>query len=173
MTALCYSACAIALVAAAMVVVSHHAMHALLNLIVMLLALALAFSALGAPFAAALQVMIYAGAIMVLFVFVVMMLNLGPDDVRREGRWTGLRMWVAPVLLTAALLALSLFALTRVWGQGPRAGVVGPKEVGIALFRPYLLAVEIVSLVLVAGLAAAFHFAPPPRTRQKEEGADA
>jgi len=173
MTALCDSACVIALVAAAMVVLSRHAMHALLNLIVMLLALALAFFALGAPFAAALQVMIYAGAIMVLFVFVVMMLNLGPSDVRREGRWIGLRMWVVPVALTAALLVLSLFALTTTWGQGPRAGVVGPKEVGLALFRPYLLAVEIVSLVLVAGLAAAFHLAPPPRTQQEEESGDA
>ena len=55
-------------------------MHALLYLIVSLLAVAVVFYTLGAPFIAALEVIIYAGAIMVLFVFVVMMLNLGDQD---------------------------------------------------------------------------------------------
>ena len=61
-------------------------MHALLYLIVSLLAVALVFFTLGAPFVAALEVIIYAGAIMVLFVFVVMMLNLGARAVAREER---------------------------------------------------------------------------------------
>ena len=172
MTTVCYGACGIALLAALMVVTQRNAMHALLNLIVMLLALGLAFFALGAPFAAALQVMIYAGAIMVLFVFVVMMLNLGPLSERREERWLTADVWAFPALLTAALLALSMYALANLWGEGFSAAVVGPKEVGLALYGPYLLAVELVSLVLVAGLAAAFHLAPPPRTAQTEETGD-
>ena len=61
-------------------------MHALLYLIVSLLAVAVVFFTLGAPFVAALEVIIYAGAIMVLFVFVVMMLNLGQDAERTKRR---------------------------------------------------------------------------------------
>jgi NADH-quinone oxidoreductase subunit J len=169
MSVICYGACGVALLAALTVVTQRNAMHALLHLIVMLLALGLAFFALGAPFAAALQVMIYAGAIMVLFVFVVMMLNLGPSSERREGRWLTADVWAFPLLLAAALLALGVYALTHLWGEGFGAGVVGPKEVGLALYGPYLLAVELASLVLVAGLAAAFHLAPRPRTTSADE----
>ena len=61
-----------------------NAVHALLYLVVSLLAVAVVFFTLGAPFVAALEVIIYAGAIMVLFVFVVMMLNLG-DARHRAG----------------------------------------------------------------------------------------
>ncbi|HKB53750.1 MAG TPA: NADH-quinone oxidoreductase subunit J, partial [Ramlibacter sp.] len=69
-----YVAGAVAIVATVMVITSTHAVHALLYLIVSLLAVALLFYPLGAPFAALLEVIIYAGAIMVLFVFVTMML---------------------------------------------------------------------------------------------------
>jgi len=172
MTGVCYAACVIALLAALMVVTQRNAMHALLHLIVMLLALGLAFFALGAPFAAALQVMIYAGAIMVLFVFVVMMLNLGRASEVRERGWLTPEVWALPMALTVALLGLSLYAFTHLWREGLRAGMIGPEQVGITLYRPYLLAVEMVSLVLVAGLAAAYHLAPPPRTQQHEEAGD-
>ena len=72
-----------------------NAVHALLYLIVSLLAVAMIFYMLGAPFVAALEVIIYAGAIMVLFVFVVMMLNLGAG--RRAGAaWLNPRIWIGP-----------------------------------------------------------------------------
>jgi NADH-quinone oxidoreductase subunit J len=164
MTAVCYGACAISLIAALMVITQRSAMHALLNLILMLLALGLVFFTLGAPFVAVLQVAIYAGAVMVLFVFVVMMLNLGPTGERRERRGG----WAAPALLAAALLALSGYALSGA-GGAPTAGVVvTPKQVGLSLYRDYLIAVELASLLLVAGLVGAFHLAPPTR-----RGADA
>ena len=60
--------------------------HAVVYLIVSLIAVALVFFALGAPFAGALEIIVYAGAIMVLFVFVVMMLNLRSDAEREIGR---------------------------------------------------------------------------------------
>ena len=72
-----YLSGAIAIAATLMVITGLSAVHALLYLIVSLLAVAIVFYVLGAPFAAALEVIIYAGAIMVLFVFVMMMLNLG------------------------------------------------------------------------------------------------
>jgi|WetSurMetagenome_2_1015567.scaffolds.fasta_scaffold624218_2 NADH-quinone oxidoreductase subunit J len=164
MTAVCYGSCAIALLAALLVVTQRHAMHALLNLIVMLLALGLAFFALGAPFVAVLQVVIYAGAIMILFVFVVMMLNV-PTAVRQEGLWQAGRAWLVPGVLALALLGLGLYALPGLRTEA--AGVVSPKQVGLSLYREYLLGVELVSLILTAGLAAAFHLAPSPRRREE------
>ena len=72
-----YIAAIVAIVSTVLTITRLNAVHALLYLIVSLLAVAVVFYALGAPFVAALEVIIYAGAIMVLFVFVVMMLNLG------------------------------------------------------------------------------------------------
>ena len=73
-----YISGAVALAATLMVVTRTNAVHAALYLLVSLLAVALVFFSLGAPFVAALEIVVYAGAIMVLFVFVIMMLNIGP-----------------------------------------------------------------------------------------------
>ena len=69
----------VAIISTLMVITRTNAVHALLYLIVSLLSVALVFFLLGAPFVAALEVIIYAGAIMVLFIFVIMMLNVGAD----------------------------------------------------------------------------------------------
>ena len=73
-----------------------NAVHALLYLVVSLLAVAVVFYAFGAPFVAALEVIIYAGAIMVLFVFVVMMLNFGQSATATERSWLTPAMWIGP-----------------------------------------------------------------------------
>jgi NADH-quinone oxidoreductase subunit J len=73
-----YISSVVAVIATVLVITRLNAVHALLYFIVSLLSVALIFFTLGAPFAAALEVIIYAGAIMVLFLFVVMTLNLGP-----------------------------------------------------------------------------------------------
>ena len=164
MTVVCYAGCAVAIVCALLVVSARNAMHALLYLILMLLALALVFFTLGAPFAAVLQVVIYAGAIMVLFVFVVMMLNIAEPGERRERLWLVNALGVIPLGLAATLLALTLFALSSLWSEGLAMSVVGPKQVGLSLYREYVLGIEIVSLLLLAGLVAAFHLAPVPRS---------
>src|SRR3954462_8510536 len=72
-----YVASAVAVLATIVAITRNHAVHALLYLIVSLLAIAVIFYVLGAPFLAALELILYAGAIMVRFLFVVMMLNLG------------------------------------------------------------------------------------------------
>ena len=102
MTAAFYIAALIALVATVMVITRLNAVHALLYLVVSLLAVALCFYTLGAPFVAALEVIIYAGAIMVLFVFVVMILNLGPEQAVQERRWLTPGNWGGPLLLAGA-----------------------------------------------------------------------
>src|ERR1043166_4717983 len=87
------------------------AVHALLYLIVSLLAVALIFFALGAPFVAALEVIIYAGAIMVLFVFVIMMLNLGPQATAQERQWLQPKMWRGPAILAMVLIVELIYVL--------------------------------------------------------------
>ena len=151
-----YLSGAIAIAATLMVITGLSAVHALLYLIVSLLAVAIVFYALGAPFVAALEVIIYAGAIMVLFVFVMMMLNLGKAAAAKERDWLNPGMWVGPAILAALLLA-ELFYIFAQGGTLSGAAVVGPKEVGITLFGPYLLGVELASLLLLAGLVGACH----------------
>ena len=162
-----YIAAAVAVVSTILVITRSNPVHALLYLIISMLSAALIFQLLGAPFAAAMEVIIYAGAIMVLFVFVVMMLNLGPQSMAQENRWLQPRMWRGPAVLAAILLAeLVYMALS---GAKPTiaAAVIGPKAVGVRLFGPYLLGVELASLLLLAGLVGACHlgrrrFQPPP-----------
>jgi NADH-quinone oxidoreductase subunit J len=157
MNAAFYIAGAIAVVSTAMVITRLNAVHALLYLIVSLLSVALVFFTLGAPFVAALEVIIYAGAIMVLFVFVMMMLNLGPQTVERERQWFRPKVWAGPAALVAILLGELAYLLAQAGEQAAGSGSVGPKEVGIALFGPYLLGVELASMVLLAGLVGAYH----------------
>jgi len=152
-----YIAGAIAVVSTAMVITRLNAVHALLYLIVSLLAVALVFFTLGAPFVAALEVIIYAGAIMVLFVFVMMMLNLGPQAVDQERQWLTLKVWGGPAALAATLLAELIYVLVQAGKSSMGPGSVGPQEVGIALFGPYLLGVELASMLLLAGLVGTYH----------------
>ncbi len=152
-----YVAAVIALLSTVMVVTRRHPVHALLYLVVSLLAVAVIFYILGAPFTAALEVIIYAGAIMVLFVFVIMLLNLGGDAVEREAEWLKPRVWVGPSLLAAILAALLVQLLVREPVATPNMRVVEPKEVGVALFGPYLIGVEVAAFLLLAGLVGAFH----------------
>jgi NADH-quinone oxidoreductase subunit J len=152
-----YIPAVVATVATAMVITRLNAVHALLYLIVSLLSVAMVFFRLGAPFIAALEVIIYAGAIMVLFVFVIMMLNLGPRTVEQESSWLRPRMWLGPITLTIILLIELIFML-RQSGQRPiTTETIEAKQVGIALFGPYLLGAELASMLLLAGVVGAYH----------------
>lgn len=153
-----YVAATIAVLATVLVITGRNPVHALLNLVVSLLAVAGMFFMLGAPFAGALEIIVYAGAIMVLFVFVVMMLNLGPATVDQERRWLRPKVWIAPSLLSLLLLGGLLYTLLGDAKATPAAlAVVDAKQVGIVLFGPYLLAVELASMLLLAALVAAYH----------------
>jgi NADH-quinone oxidoreductase subunit J len=156
MTALFYLAGILAIVATLLAITQRHAVHALLYLIVSLLAVAVEFFVLGAPFVAALEIMIYAGAIMVLFVFVVMMLNLAEHAMEVEREWLKPRNWLVPALLALILLG-ELVYCTATRSTLSLTNSVGPKQVGIALFRSYWIGVELASLLLMAGLVGAFH----------------
>lgn len=152
-----YTSAAVALLATLRMITHTNPVHALLNLIVSLLAVAMIFFTLGAPFAAALEMIVYAGAIMVLFVFVVMMMNLGDAVIQQEKAWLKLQGWIAPGILAAVLLAQLLYTLTLQESHASGITTVDAKQVGIALFGPYLLVVELASLLLLAALVAAYH----------------
>jgi len=156
MESLFYIAALVALSATVLALTRANAVHALIYLIVSLLAVAVLFFLMGAPFAAALEILIYAGAIMVLFVFVIMMLNLGEEGDAQERSGLRPRNWIIPGSMAALLFVELLFALQQ--EPALTSGVaVSPKEVGLALYGPYVLAVELASMLLMAGLVGAYH----------------
>ena len=160
----------VALISTALVITRKNVVHALLYLVVSLLAVAVIFFVLGAPFIAALEVIIYAGAIMVLIIFVIMMLNLGHRSIDEERRLLAGKIWVGPSLLSLILL-VELIAVIGQRSDPDRVRIViGPKEVGIALFGPYLLGVELASVLLLAGLIGAYHLGRRDATAEAAGG---
>ncbi|MDO9048267.1 MAG: NADH-quinone oxidoreductase subunit J [Methylobacter sp.] len=155
-----YITSAVAVFATVMMITRLNAVHGLLYLILSLLAVGVLFFLLGAHFAAVLEVIIYAGAIMVLFVFVIMMLNQGQKTIEQERVWLQPGIWIGPSLLALILFVEMLFIV--VFGGSAETGrVVNAKQVGIALYGPYLLAVELASMLLLAGLVGAYHLGKP------------
>ena len=153
-----YVSAAVAILATLMVITRRNAVHALLYLIVSLLAVAMIFFVMGAPLVAALEVIIYAGAIMVLFVFAIMILNLGPHAVEQERDWLQPRTWLGPGVLSLILLVKLLLILPD-GGAHITGAEIGPEKVAQSLFGPYALGVELAALLLLAGLVGAYHLA--------------
>ena len=153
-----YTAATISLVSTVLAVTRYNAAHALIYLIISLLASAIIFYLVGAPFAAVLEIVIYAGAIMVLFVFVIMLLNL-----RREA-WTPAGGRIQRFLFIPAALAVAaalLYALVhhRIPFPGSRPAAAedfgSVEEVGRLLFTDHLFAFEFASLLLVVAMIGA------------------
>jgi len=139
-----------------MAISGKNAIHSLLFLILSLLAVSVIFYLLSAPFIAALEVIIYAGAIMVLFIFVTMMLNIGLER-ESENRWLKPRMWIVPSILAAILLITLIMSLKNIEPVSPEKDAILPKQVGISLFTTYLLGVEIAAILLMTGVIGAYH----------------
>ncbi len=157
MTLLFDIAAIVAFAATVLAVTRDSAVHALLYVVVSLLAVAFIFFLLGAPFVAALEAIVYAGAIMVLFLFVAMVLGMGRDAAVRERALYSPHAWIGPVVLSLVLLVAIGAAVAR--GE-PRASALGggvAKDLAFALFGPYLIATELASLLLLSGLVGAVH----------------
>lgn len=162
-----YFAAALAIIASIKVVTGRNTVHALLYLVVSLLAIAVCFYLMGAPFAAGLEVIVYAGAILVLFVFAIMMFGLGQDETLNAPQSNSLKLsninlWFGPSIIAILLLAQLIFAIDNSAIQEKlTSNIVDAKQVGSLLYGSYLLAVEIASFLLLAGLIAGYHFAKP------------
>jgi len=151
-----YIAAAVAIISTIMAISGKNAIHSLLFLILSLLAVSVIFYLLSAPFIAALEVIIYAGAIMVLFIFVTMMLNIGLER-KSENKWLKPRMWIVPSILAAILLVTLILSLKNIEPVSPDKDAILPKQVGISLFTTYLLGVEIAAILLMTGVIGAYH----------------
>jgi NADH-quinone oxidoreductase subunit J len=156
MNTIFFIAATVAIVSSLMAITNRNAIHALLYLIISLLSISIILYISGAPFIAALEVIVYAGAIMVLFIFVVMMLNIGLEE-ELENKWLRGSMWIVPLILAAILLIIFIYALKELHAGDSTPTVIGPKQVGISLFTTYLIAVEISAVLLLAGIVGAYH----------------
>jgi len=142
----------IAVLGALSLILQRHPIHSALSLIVVMVALAALYLLLGAEFIAAVQVIVYGGAIMVLFVFVIMLLNAGVEErtnLSHMARYAGVPLGI---LLTATLA-------WRLWGTPTAAAQPFPAKpteaLSLMLFREYVLPFELTSiLILIAILGA-------------------
>lgn len=94
---------------------------------------------------------------MVLFVFAVMILNPGSQTKREMPSWAKPSVWLGPVVLTGILGVELLYTFLRYNGKPLNVASISPQQVGAALYGPYLLGVEMVSMLLLAGLVGAYH----------------
>jgi NADH-quinone oxidoreductase subunit J len=144
----------LAVASALVVVAARRVVASALALVLCFLAVGGLFIMQGAEFLGAVQIMLYAGSIVVLFVFVVMLANLRGEE---GGDWSGPRAFGAAALgLVVFLQLLAVFARTRGWLLVPSAGLA-PGEghiqvLGKVLFREYLLPFEVLSVILLAAL---------------------
>jgi NADH-quinone oxidoreductase subunit J len=151
---------AVAVIASLLVIAQRNPIYSVLLLIASFGALSGLYVLLDAPFVAVIQIIIYAGAIMVLFLFVVMLLNAPQEETEFDVR-------VHPVLRTAAMrlgavLAIALvvelmWALTRINGSGsfPPGAVVSVATIGHRLFTDYAFAFEVTSVLILVAMVGA------------------
>jgi NADH-quinone oxidoreductase subunit J len=153
-----YIAATIAVLATIMVITRYNMIHALLYLVVSFLAIAIVFYVLGAPFIAALEIIVYAGAIVVLIIFVIMMLNLKEESVAQEREWVTPNIYVGPAVLCIILLGEIIYIITASSrGAMLNENVIDAKGVGISLYGPYVIGVELCGILLMSGIVGAYH----------------
>lgn len=158
-----YILAATAVIATVLAITEKHPVHAILFLVTSLFSMATIFYLLMAPLVAAFEVIIYAGAIMVLFLFVIMMLDLGHPEKGLAPRW---KEWLPAALLSGiSIVSLVLVIVSR------HAATVSPtvmptiREVALRLFHEHGLAVELISLQLLFALVGALYLG-----RQSKKG---
>ena len=160
----------VVLASTAMAITRKHLAHAVVNLIVSFLGTAALFYLLGAPLLAALEVIIYAGAIMVLFLFIIM--TLGAYDPETAG--PDPRAGIVPgVLGLVSLMAMGLLVRAGPFSSAVLTPAMAqPLAFGQYLFQTYWLPVEIVSFLLFVALAGALYLGRHSRTAPGEESAE-
>ena len=169
----------VCVISALLTVTAHNAVHALLYLVAMMIAIALIFFLFGSPFAAALQIIVYAGAVMVLFVFVTMMLHQGEQSIIDERTLFSLKTAKGPLILAVILViellligitpldnSPSLTPLNTVNSESQQLStssetpsLTSVKSLAKQLYGPYKLLVIIAAMLLLASLIAAIHIA--------------
>ena len=148
----------IAVVGALLLILAREPIHSALALILVMVSLAALYLLLGAEFIAAVQIIVYAGAIMVLFVFVIMLLNAGVEERTnwsRIAKYAGLPLGIFLLLELAHFLARSGTRAATANGAGASNGAFSTRALSEVLFRKYLFPFEATSiLILIAILGA-------------------
>lgn len=152
-----YIAATLAILATIKVISGRNAVHALLYLIASFLCIAVVLFVMGAPFAAALEVIIYAGAIMVLFVFIVMMLNVKVDGPKKDSELMKTKTWMGPSIIVIVLLFEMIYLFLSNAPSEVLVSNIPPEEVGKLMFSKYILMANLVSFLLMAGIVGAYH----------------
>jgi len=151
-----YTFTSVMIFAALLVVFSRRPVYSVLSLLVVMFCLAGLFIMLGAFFMAALQILLYAGAVLVLFLFVMMLLNLQPEALARMRVFTLRTVGTAGAAVWCALmwrLFVSTHQATPLSRTAPPAGLVEP--IGRLLFTRYLLPFELISFIILAAIIGA------------------
>jgi NADH-quinone oxidoreductase subunit J len=151
--------------------VQRHPINSALSLVLVMGSLAGEYLLLGAEFLSAIQVIVYAGAIMVLFVFVIMLLNAGEEE-RTAGSRVALVLGLPGMLIGSVLVAWLLLdrSPTRAVAAGALKG--DPQTIGRLLFQNYLLPFEVTSILVLIAIMGAVVLASQPRMEAstKKEG---
>jgi NADH-quinone oxidoreductase subunit J len=145
----------------ALAITRRNLMHAIVYLVMSFFGTALLFYLLGAPFLAVMEVIIYAGAIMVLFLFIVMMLEIKPLG---QTPAAYLRRWLPALLLGGASLVITVLLILLAFGgiMEITLTMASPQEFGRFLFRRYWFGVEIASYILFVALVGALYLGRYP-----------
>lgn len=160
---------AICVAGAINLLVQTHPIGSALSLVVVMASLAVEYLLLGAEFVAAVQVIVYAGAVMVLFVFVIMLLNAGQEE-RTKGSRIATILGIPGVLAGGLLVAWALLerSQTGVVGLGSLPGY--PKTIGSLLFHEFLLPFEVTSILVLIAIMGAVVLASKPGTEPPAAG---
>jgi len=157
---------AICVAGAVNLLVQRHPISSALSLIVVMGSLAAEYLLLGAEFVAAVQVIIYAGAIMVLFVFVIMLLNAGEEE-RTKGSRVALLFGIPGMLAGSVLMGWVLLEHSGTEAVAAGALPGPPKVIGWLLFHDFLLPFEVTSVLILIAIMGAVVLASRPESSQE------
>ena len=146
----------LAVIGALSLILQRQPVHSALSLMLVMVSLAVLYLLLGAPFIAAIQVIVYAGAIMVLFIFVIMVLNAGKEERTSFSRFTqmfGLPLAAMFLIETVLLIGGTWSVPTSEENGGRFIGTV--EQLGTALFRDYVFAFELTGILILIALLGA------------------
>src|SRR2546425_7201664 len=148
-----------------------HPINSALSLVVVMMSLAVLYWSLGAEFLAAAQVIVYAGAIMVLFVFVIMLLNAGEEE-RTHGSRIAVLFGIPGLLVGSVLIAWVLIAHSGTQPVSVGALPGPPREIAMLLFHDFLLPFEVTSVLLLIAIMGAVVLVARPEAVEhtKKEG---
>jgi len=146
-----------------------HPISSALSLVVVMASLAVEYLLLGAEFVAAVQVIVYAGAVMVLFVFVIMLLNAGVEE-RTQGSHVAMILGVPGVLAGGLLVAWTLLRRSDTGSVAMGALPGSPRTIGDLLFHQFLLPFEITSILVLIAIMGAVVLANRPEDHAPPDG---